>query len=33
MVATQILPFGDQNVLKLWSDVETEVYAALRAEE
>lgn len=31
VVATQILPFGDDQVLKLWTDVETEVYAAIHA--
>ncbi|ROV90549.1 hypothetical protein VSDG_07464 [Cytospora chrysosperma] len=31
MVATQILPFADAQVLKLWFDVETEVYASLQA--
>ncbi|KAJ4396077.1 hypothetical protein N0V93_000294 [Gnomoniopsis smithogilvyi] len=33
MIATQILPFGDANVLKLWSDVEAEVYVGLHAAE
>lgn len=31
VVATQILPFGDPQVLKLWSDVEAEVYSGLQA--
>lgn len=31
MVASQILPFADGHVLKLWTDVETEVYAGLQA--
>lgn len=31
IVATQILPFCDANVLKLWADIEIEVYAGLRA--
>lgn len=31
MLATQVLPFGDAQVLKLWFDVETEVYAGLHA--
>ncbi|KAF3762892.1 beta-lactamase/transpeptidase-like protein [Cryphonectria parasitica EP155] len=30
MVATQILPFCDAKVLKLWADIETEAYAGLR---
>ncbi|KAH8679316.1 beta-lactamase family protein [Ilyonectria robusta] len=29
MVCTQILPFGDAQVLKLWNQIETEVYKAL----
>lgn len=33
MVATQILPFCDGNVLKLWADIEAETYVALRAAE
>ncbi|ROV89861.1 hypothetical protein VMCG_09502 [Cytospora schulzeri] len=31
VVGTQILPFGDDQVLKLWIDVESEVYAGLQA--
>lgn len=31
IVATQVLPFGDFPVLKLWADVETEVYVGLHA--
>lgn len=31
MVATQILPFADGQVFKLWTDVEKEVYVGLRA--
>lgn len=31
MVATQILPFCDGNVLKLWADIEAETYVAIRA--
>ncbi|KUI62681.1 Acyltransferase LovD [Cytospora mali] len=31
LVTTQILPFGDDKVLKLWFDIETEVYVALNA--
>lgn len=31
MLATQILPFGDAQVLKMYVDVETEVYAGLKA--
>lgn len=33
MIATQILPFCDGNVLRLWADIETEAYVALRAAE
>lgn len=29
LVCTQILPFGDPKVLKMWVDVETEVYKGL----
>lgn len=29
MVCTQILPFGDAQVLKLWNQIETEVYKTL----
>lgn len=31
IVTSQILPFGDVNVMGLWADVEAEVYASLRA--
>lgn len=33
MIATQILPFGDANVLKLWFDVEAEIYVGIHAAE
>lgn len=33
MIATQILPFADANVLKLWFDVEAETYVGLHAAE
>lgn len=31
MVASQILPFGDANVMGLWAGIEAEVYTGLRA--
>lgn len=33
IITTQILPFCDASVLKLWADVETETYVGLRAAE
>lgn len=33
MVATQILPFADANVMKLWADVEAQAYVGLHSAE